>query len=146
VTKIEERLEQDVLIASKSREALELGVLRLLKSAIKNVRIDAMKDLTEEEVIKVIQREAKKRQESITLYEQGNRPDLKEQEVAELKIIEKYLPAQLSIDEIQAIIAKVKASLGEGVAFGQLMGAVMKEIAGRADGSVVQRLVKESMG
>ena len=143
MTKLEERLEQDFLAASKSRETLELGVLRLLKSSIKNARIDAMKDLTEEDITKILQREAKKRQEAIVLYEQGNRPDLKEQEASELKIIGKYLPAQLSEDEIRAIIAKVKSSLGENVAFGQLMGAVVKEIKGRADGNIVQKLVKE---
>ena len=107
------RIEQDYIAAYKAKDALRLGVLRLLKTAAKNLQVELMRPVTDEELATVVQKQAKQRQDSIEQFTAANRPDLAEKEAAELSILKDYLPEPLSEEElaaaIDAAIADVKA-------------------------------------
>jgi uncharacterized protein YqeY len=125
----------------KSRDQKRLDAFRFLFSQIRYKEIDAKRELIDEEAIKLLQGEAKKRRESIAAYQKGGRQDLADKEQSELAIIEEYLPKQLSDEEIKAIIDEVKSD-SPGCDFGSLMKAVMMKVAGRADGSRVAAVLK----
>lgn len=127
--------------AMKTRDQKRLDALRYLLSQIKNKEIDTKHELTDEEATKLLQTEAKRRRESIDAYQKGGRKDLEEKERYELSVIEEYLPKQLSDDELQTIIASVKAE-NPGVEFGTVMKETMKRVTGRADGSRVARILQ----
>ena len=90
------RIEQDYIAAYKAKDALRLGVLRLLKTAAKNLQVELMRPVTDEELATVVQKQAKQRQDSIEQFTAANRPDLAEKEAAELSILKDYLPDPLS--------------------------------------------------
>jgi uncharacterized protein YqeY len=119
----------------------------MIRSQLKNASIAQGKELSEEEVIDVLSKEAKKRKESLELFKQGGREDLAEKEQQELNIITSYLPAVLSEDEVLGIIDKAITEVGaEGMQdMGKVMGKVMPEVKGRADGKAVQELVKKKL-
>jgi uncharacterized protein YqeY len=125
----------------KSHDQKRLDAFRFLFSQIRYKEIDAKRELTDEETVKLLQGEAKKRRESIAVYQQGGRQDLVEGESYQLSVIEEYLPKQLSDEEIKAIIDEVKSD-SPGCDFGSLMKAVMMKVAGRADGSRVAAVLK----
>lgn len=115
----------------------------MLKSAIKNTAIHQRHELTDEEVFEVVVREAKRRRESIEMFRTGGRNDLVGREEEQLKIIEKYLPAQLSEAELQTITQEVIQSLkATAKDFGRVMSAVMGRVKGQADGHRVSTMVK----
>jgi len=144
-----DQIEKDYKQALKDKDNQVLSVLRMLKSALHNKQIELKKDkLTEEEVAKIIGSEAKKRKDSITAYQQGGRDDLVQQEKAELEVIVKYLPEQLSEEEIKKIVEEIVGqdpTLADPSAFGQVMGQVMKKVQGQADGNLVQKIVKQTL-
>lgn len=147
-----EQLENDLKDSLKAKDSFRTGVLRLLLSSFHNKTIEKKgqgKDpvLTDEEAVEVLQKEAKKRKEAMSFYEQGRRPDLLEKETKELKIIEAYLPAALSEEEIRKLVATAVRQSGAKTEkdFGRVMGLVMKEVRGRADSALVTRLVKEKL-
>lgn len=145
---IKEKLEVDLREAMVNRDELVVSVLRLVKSAIHNQEISKQKKdkgLSDEETLQVLMTEAKKRRDSISLFRQGEREDLASQEEKELKIIEKYLPMQLAEEEVRKIVQEVVAKSGEDKNFGKIMGAVMSQVKGQADGTLVSRLVKETL-
>ncbi|NMC51824.1 GatB/YqeY domain-containing protein [Candidatus Kuenenbacteria bacterium] len=140
------QLDNDLKSAMIARNSELTDLLRLLKAALKNEMIGLKKqDLTDEEVFKVLKREAKKREDSIPLFTSGNRPELAAKEQAELALIKKYLPAELSEDKIREIVESVIAELGASSPsqFGLVMKAAMAKAGGQADGGVVSRVVKE---
>lgn len=142
-----ERLETDLTEAMKTNQPLKRDVLRLLKSAIKNAAITAGTELTDEAVVKVIQKEVKNRRESIDSYTQVGKPELAEAERQEAAILEAYLPAQMSeADVAQAIetflAAQPNASMNQ---MGQLMGQLSAELKDQADLGLVSRLLKEKL-
>ncbi len=120
-----------------------IAVLRLLMSALKYERIKKMADLTDEDAIKVFRSEIKKRRDSIVDYEKGNRPDLVAKEQSEITAIEKYLPLQMSEDELKQKITQILETLEDKDNAGKVMGKVMAELKGQADGATVKRLVEE---
>jgi len=148
-----EKIQKDLNEAVKAKEELKTSVLRLLLAAIlnkekeKRYRLKEEKDalLNDEETLEVILSEAKKRKESIELYGKGGREELVEKEKKELGILQKYLPEQISEDElsslVQAAIAKVGAK--EMKDMGKIMAVLMPQIKGRADGNLVSKIVKE---
>lgn len=142
-----EQIETDLNNALKAGDQAKLSVLRLLKNALKNARINSGKDLTETDEVTILQKEAKQRRESIASFEQANRADLADKEKAELKIIEKYLPAGLSENELIQMIDSAIAETGaSGPAdMGKVMGNLSPKIAGRADGAQVASLVKQKL-
>lgn len=139
-----ERIQSDLVTAMKERDEATTAVLRLLKSGLGNEKIKLGHELTDDEVLKVLQREAKQRRDSIEAYTQGGRVDLADAEKAELEIIVGYLPQQLSEEEVgklvdQAIAETGAADVGQ---MGIVIGKVMAQASGQADGATVSRLVK----
>lgn len=145
---LKERLQNDLTSAMKNRDERRVSVLRLLRSAIRKQEIDRQKELSDEEVLAVLQQAAKQHQDSINAYRAGQRFDLVAQEEFELSVIQSYLPQPLSLEELQTLIAKTIEQLGAtGLRdLGKVMGAIMPQIKGRADGSQVQALVRAKLG
>ncbi len=142
---IEEQIKNQLKDALKEKNAELATSLRQLLSAIKNEAIALMKKdegLSDEEVIGVLKREKKKREDSILLYREGGRGDLVEKEQKELELINKFLPAEMSDEEIKTVVDKVIAE-ADDKSFGKIMGQVMKEVGDRADGSRVKKIVEE---
>lgn len=104
------------------------------------------KEMTEELVIAILKVAVKQRRESIAEYQAAGRPELTAIETAELEILLKYLPAELDETAIRQIVSEVITRVGSTAGFGPVMAAVMKELTGRADGAVVNKIVKESLG
>lgn len=148
---LEDRLEQDLKTALLAGESQKVTTLRGLKSALLNVKVaEGKRDegLTDDEVIAVFAKEAKKRQESADLYKQGGRQEKADDELTEKAIIETYLPEQLSEDEIAALVDEVIAQTGaQGPqAMGQVIGQVRQKVGAGADGAVIARIAKEKLG
>ena len=139
-------LETDLNEAAKARDQIRLTVLRLLKSALKNYEIEVGHDATPQEVMTVLQREAKKRRDSIEQYGNANRSDLVEEQ-KELDLLEEYLPAKMSDDELNGIIKQKIAETGATCPadMGKVMQAVMQATSGSVDGSEVSARVKAAL-
>ena len=139
------RLRDDLRTAMKARDALRRDTLRLVQAAIKNAEIEKRAPLDEPAIAAVLQKQVKQRQESIVQFEQGGRQDLVDKEQAEMAILETYLPEQLSRDGIlakaQALIAQVGAAGPHDK--GKVMGPLMAELRGKADGHLVNEIVDE---
>ncbi len=142
---LQERLLDDMKTAMKSKDAETLGVLRMLKAALLNLEKESGEaGLDDAQVITALQKEAKKRRDAIDSFVSGGRQDLADVETAELEIINRYLPAPFTDDEIRAIIQEVIAGL-DAPQFGSVMGPVMARVSGRADGAVVKQLIQEQL-
>lgn len=141
------QLEEDLKAATKARDEIRLTVLRLLKSALKNYEIEVGHDATPQEIMTVLQKEAKKRRDSIEQYSNADRQDLVVEEQQELEILQKYLPEKLSdekLDEIiQSAIAETNATNPSDM--GKVMQLVMKKTAGLVDGGKVSAKVKTAL-
>jgi uncharacterized protein YqeY len=141
------QIDQDLTTSMKEGQAVRTGTLRLIKNALKNEQIKLGHELTEAEVLKVLQREAKQRRDSITQYQAGNRADLADAEQQELAIIEAYLPDQMGETELAKLVETVISELGAtGPAqMGAVIGAVMQRAGGRADGGAVATQVRQKL-
>ena len=142
---LEKKLMEDMKLAMKSGKKTEVDTIRMLRAQIKSVSIDKKEELNEADIAQILQKEAKKRKEAITLFKQGNREDLVKKEEAELEIIYKYLPEQLSDYDLENLISSIITSLQVTSVkdIGQVMGAIMPHVKGKADGKVVQQKVKD---
>jgi uncharacterized protein YqeY len=140
-----ERIEEDFKSALKSGDRIKTSVLRLLKSALKNKEIELQRPLTDDDCLSVISSQIKQRKDSIEQYEKAGRADLAANEKAELDILTQYLPDQLSQEGIiQLIKETIKETGAKGPKdMGIVMKALMPKIKGRADGKLVNRIVKE---
>jgi len=159
---LREKILQNLNAVLKEKKELETSVLRMLSAAIlnkekeKRYRIfketssssSAAARLTDEEIIEVISAEAKKRRESIEGFQKGNRQELADKEKKELEILEKYLPEQLSREELKKLVREAIAKVGakEMRDMGKIMQELMPKIKGKADGSSVSKAVKELLG
>ena len=137
----------DMNSAMKAGEKSELGALRNLIGKVKAKQIDSGKTLTDDECIKVMATAAKQLKDSIQQYKDGGRDDLAENEAFELSIVERYLPEQMSEDDVRAIVKKTIADVGaESMKdMGKVMGAAMQAVGSGADGSIVQKMVREEL-
>ncbi len=145
---LKERIAEDFLQAFKSRQTQLSETLKLLKSSIKNKEIELIKELDDNETLKVLMSEAKKRKDSIEQFKNGGREDLVKQEELELSIIEKYLPQMMGDDEIKKIICAIINSSGEEKIksnFGKFMKLAMNELDGKAEGSVVSKILNQEL-
>ena len=133
---IKDKLMEDLKTAMRSRDTARTGVLRYLRSEIHNQEIEDGKELDDNGVMAVLEKQAKQRRESIDAFKQGNRPDLVEKEGAQLAVIMGYLPEQLSDDEIAEIAKDVIAEVGASGPgdMGRVMGAMMPRVRGKAEG------------
>ena len=144
---LKEQINDAMKTAMKSRDNLRLSVIRMIRSTVQNREIEQKQELDDQGIIEVISTLVKQRRESIRLYQEGNRQDLVEKEEAELAVLLAFLPAQLSNDEIAALVVRV---IGETGASGiKDMGRVMKALtpltAGRAVGKLVSNVVKQHL-
>jgi uncharacterized protein YqeY len=142
-------VQQDLTTAMRERDQLRAGTLRMALTAITTEEVSGKeaRELTDDDVLRVIAKEAKKRKEAATAFTDAGRPELAAKEVAELAILEAYLPAQLSDEELASIAARAVEQAGaSGMAqMGQVMKAAQAEVAGRADGGRVAAAVKAAL-
>ena len=149
---LKERLTDNIKTAMKAKDKIRLETIRSLKKAVLekevSVRPSGQETLTEEQELDILAQQAKQRRDSIAQYRSAGRDDLADKEAQELSIIEEYLPRQLSPEELSTIldetIAKVGATSPKDM--GKVMGMVMKQLKGKADGKQVQEMVKEKLG
>jgi len=145
-----EKISDDMKKALKSGEKIRLETLRLIRAGLLEKQVDKRPSggMTSEDEMAVLISASKKRRESIEVYRKVGREDLALQEEKELAIIQEYLPKQMSTDEIEAFIKKVitETSAESQKDFGKVMPVVMKELKGKADGRVIQELVKKHLG
>jgi uncharacterized protein YqeY len=142
---LKDKLTEDLKQTMRHRDEQRKSTLRLVMAAIKNAEIEKRRELTEEELLAVIAKEAKQRRESIAEFERGGRQDLVDREKAELQILLAYLPEQLSREEIAAQARQIIAEVGAAspAQMGQVMRQLMPLMQGKADGKLVSQVVKE---
>jgi len=153
MSKVIDQIKEDLKQAMRDKNVITLSVLRMLTGAIRNKEISlreagAEVELSDEQVLETIKSEVKKRNDAIGSYESGGRADLAAKEKEEIKVLEKYLPPQLSEEEIEKEVRELIAGLGEvGPSdFGKVMGQAMAKLKGRADGNKVTAAVKKVLG
>jgi uncharacterized protein YqeY len=146
---LKDRLRSDLTAAMRARDAVRAGTIRMALTAVTSEEKagDAARELSDDEVVGVLGKEAKKRRESATAYDDAGRPELADRERAELAVLTEYLPEQLDDDEIAAIVTEEVAAAGaDGAtgmpAMGRVMKAVQSRVAGRADGKRVAAEVR----
>lgn len=142
---LKEQINNDIKTAMKEKEVVKRDALRLLSSAMKQIEVDERKELRDEDIIKIIQKQVKQRNDSMTQYKEAGRDDLYDIEAAEAAIFETYLPKQLSDEELQAairtIITEVNAVSLKDI--GKIMGAASKSIGALADGKRINECAKK---
>lgn len=145
---LKERITQDMKDAMRSGEKERLGVIRMLQAAIKQREVDERIVLDDPQVLAVIEKMIKQRREAIAQFEAGGRTDLAEKENAEAKLLQAYLPEQLSPAELESLVASAIAETGAASVkdMGKVMGVVKTRAAGRADMGAVSALIKAKLG
>jgi len=148
---LKDTIQEDLKQAMRDKNEEELSTIRMLKSAIQYFEIQkggAGYVATEEDVIQVVEKEIKKRKESIELYEKGNRQELADKEKREQESLKKYLPEQLSEDELRTMITDAINSTGASTIkdMGKVMGILSMQIKGKADAGTVSQIVREKLG
>src|ERR1051325_8843235 len=144
------RIDADLKEAMRAKDAARLGVLRMLKSALKYAAIEkssASGELDDAQAVQVIRKQAKQRQDSIESFEKGGRPELAEKEKAELSIFNSYLPQQMDAEELGKTVRETIAELGatSKAQMGAVMKALQAKIAGRADGRALSQEVQKQL-
>jgi len=141
-------VQQAMFVAMKAREPRETAALRLALSALKSAAIDARRDLSEDEAVAVLQREARKRREAEQVYRDAGRDERAEQEAYERSVLERFLPAAMGPAELARLVDEAVAASGASGPgeLGRVMGRLMPQVKGRADGNEVRRLVLERLG
>jgi len=144
---LEQKIMTDLKTAMLAKDEKSLRSLRAIKAAILLAKTSegASGDLKEEEETKLLQKLVKQRKDSLEIYQQQNRADLAQKEQEEIEVIEKFLPKQLSAEELKAEVSKIITSVGASspADMGKVMGAATKQLAGKADGKTISALVKE---
>ena len=144
---VNERLQEDMKQAMKDKEAgkFRLSVIRMVRASIKNAEIDLKKDLSDEEVIQILAKEVKLRRDAAEEFKKGNRPDLVDNLETEVSILMNYLPAQLTEGEVRTLVIEAVNQAGATSAkdMGKVMGLLMPKIKGRADGKLINTIVRE---
>lgn len=140
---LQARLQQELTTARKAQEKPAVLLLGTTLSEVKNREIELKRELTDDDVIDVVRKGIKKRREAIELYEKGGRQEMADKERAEVTMLERYLPAQVGSDEIRAA---VKAAIAGGASnVGAVMGKVMPQFKGRAEGSAINAIAREEL-
>ncbi len=143
-----DKIEAGMKAALKSGDKDKSNTLRMLKSDMMYEKAKTGQDISEEQMVEAVMRAAKKRKESIKEYEAAGRKDLADVEAAELKIIEEFMPAQMSNEEIEKEIDSILAGAGEVSQkdFGKIMGMAAKALKGKADGNVIKEILQKKLG
>ena len=145
---LKERLDQAFKEALKGQQQTVLSTLRMLKTAIRNKEVEVRHPLDEAELLAVINSQAKQRRDAVAEYQKAGRQDLASKEEEELSVLLSFLPAQLTPEELEAEVARIIAQVGASSPkdMGKVMKTAMAELAGRADGKVVQEIVRRRLG
>lgn len=146
---LQNKIREDMIAAMRAKDTVKVTTLRGLMAAINNEALaKGRSEISEDEAVAVIKRAVKQRKDSIEQFTKGGRADLAEAEQAELKILQSYLPLTMSVEEIRKVAEAKRAELGitEKAKSGMLVGAVMKELKGKADGADVKKAVEELFG
>ena len=145
---LRETINNDVKSAMKAKETKKRDALRLLTSACKQIEVDERKDLSDDDVIKIILKEVKKRNDSATQYKDAGRDDLLQIELDEIAFYQVYLPVQLSDEELKSAVAEIIKKVGATTIkdMGKVMGMASKELGSKADGKRISECVKELLG
>ena len=146
-SKIKEQIQEDMKAAMRGQEKDRLGTIRLILAALKQREVDERIVLTDDQVLAVLDKMLKQRRESVTQFEAANRKDLVDKEIAEMHIIQTYLPAQLSEGEITTLIENAIKETGAASArdMGKVMGILKPQLQGRADIAAVSNKIKERL-
>lgn len=141
---IKTKIQEDLKEAMKNKESFKRDTLRMVMSAFKQVEVDKRRELNDEEIIKILQKGIKQREEAAAQYREGGREDLAKKELDEVEIIKAYLPAQLSDEELESIIKEVIASVNATSIkdIGKVMGAAIPKVGGKADNKRVNEVAK----
>ena len=144
---IKDTLTNDMKEAMKAKEKDRLAVIRMVRGAIKQIEIDSKKELDDEAVIGVISKEVKMRKDSVEEFKKGGREDLVAKTEAEIAVLMPYLPQQLSEDEIRSLVQAAVEQVGASSPkdMGKVIGVLMPKVKGRADGKLVNTIVKEAL-
>lgn len=142
---IKDEIQKNIITALKGKKETELKVFRFVLSQIQYEEINKQKELTDEEVVVVLQKEVKKRKDAIEMFKKGGRFDLVEDEEKQLQVIAKYLPEQMSDEEINTVIEEILSSLSEAPNMGNVMAKVMAKVKGKTEGNRVSQLVKQKL-
>ncbi len=144
---LKEQLKADMKEAMKARESgkLALSVIRMVHNAIRNTEINEKRDLDDADVITILAKEMKTRQDSLVEFEKGHRQDLVDQTKAEMDVLKKYLPKPMSEEEIRKTVVDAIATLQAPVKMGDVMKLVVPQTKGKADGKLVSSLVREEL-
>ncbi len=142
---IKERLVEEMKKALKEKNFIRLDTIRLALAEIKNQEIEKRQPLDEDESIQVLKKGVKKIEDSLEYFERGNRPDLIRKAKLEISTLQEFLPAQLTIEEIEALVDEVLSASSEKRSFGLVMKEVMSKVANRADGAQVSAIVKQKL-
>ncbi len=142
---LKEQINNDIKTAMKEKEVVKRDALRLLSSAMKQIEVDERKELSDDDIIKIIQKQVKQRNDSMTQYKEAGRDDLYEVEAAEAAIFETYLPKQLNDEELETAIRSIIAEVGAASLkdIGKIMGAASKSIGALADGKRINECAKK---
>ena len=142
---LKEQISNDIKTAMKEKEVVKRDALRLLASAMKQIEVDERKELSDEDIIKIIQKQVKQRNDSMTQYKEAGRDDLYDIEAAEAAIFETYLPQQLNDEELEAALRFIITEIGATSIkdIGRIMGASSKSIGALADGKRINECAKK---
>ncbi len=142
---LKEQINKDLKEAMKAKDTKKRDALRLLNSAFKQIEVDERKELTDEDVIKIIQKQVKQRNDSIEQYKEAGRDDLVAKEQLEIDYYKAYLPAQLSDEELENTLKEIITQVGATSMkdMGKVMGAATKQLSGKADGKRINQTVKK---
>ncbi|SDC86259.1 hypothetical protein SAMN05421872_104230 [Nocardioides lianchengensis] len=152
MSSLKDRLRADLTTAIKGRDEVRSSTLRMVLTALTNAEVAGKeaRELSDDDVVSVLSSEAKKRREAAVAFDDGNRPEMAAKERAEAAVLADYLPQQLSVEEISAIVTAAVEQVGaagEGMkAMGKVMGVVQPQVKGRADGSAVAAEVRRQLG
>jgi uncharacterized protein YqeY len=140
------KLNDDMKKYMKEKNTKALNAIKILKTEIKKAEVEKQRELNEDEIISLIRKQIKMRQDSIEQYKSAGREDLVSEEEYELNILKEYLPPEMSDEELEKIIQNIISELGENAKFGQVMGKAMKELKSKVDGNRVNSIVKRLLG
>ncbi|MFC2132118.1 GatB/YqeY domain-containing protein, partial [Bacteroidota bacterium] len=146
---LESKISEELKKATLAGDKLRMETLRSIRAAIIEFNKSGIdRDMNEEDELKILKNQAKRRKDAIEMYDKGGRQDLADKEKAELIVIQEFLPAQMSEDEVKAVCTSIIKELGitEMKDFGKAMGTAMKELKGKADGALVQSTIKSLLG
>ena len=148
MSQLKERLQNDLKEAMKQQNTLKRDAIRFLMSALKQIEVDERKELSDADIIKIIQKSLKQREDSMAAFKEANRNDLYEKELADAMVLKAYLPAQLDDDALRAIIQKHIQAVGATSLkeIGKIMPLVLSECEGVADGKRINTIAKELLG